>query len=450
MKGKVSNLLRKVKNFFIKIYKSFIKGIKLLFNKIVMFIKTTYNKIKSFIKKDNKTKYEKIILYLSYAVILLLIIFIILLCIFKVINKNNNDSYHIIKESFNKLLNYDDYKLNQTIDVYDYNDNFELINGSCSNVSMVKKNNNINIELTSKEDNDSYSLAHIFFNDDRIEFIFGDESYYVRYKNIFSVVSNYLPSLTELSNDLSKLSYKDYYNLINKDIKKYYKKAKKKNDESLLKSFINDSYTDDEETSTYINGTLYSLKRYYIKKNARDFIKLKIDMLTNSMIDRDVNRLLYDINQGLLDIADDNKDYEKIRMDKDEYNMFRYSYGNVIPPLYNEYISKLIKNNEVLYGLLSKDDEIEIALYLTKNNEVKQVYIFVPTLVNNKVKYIKSTIILDNINDVKSKEVIPSNKTRINSNDVTRSNLYIIVDKIKNKLDIIKDKYEIDLFKKDE
>lgn len=409
---------------------------KIFLKKILDSIKTFFINIYKYLMKDNKTLKDKIILT-SICVLLLIVLVVIIIT-----NTNSNDTYQVIKDSINNLSNENEYKKIDTIDIYDYNNANDLTNKLQLTSNTIKKNNNYNLELISNENNDTYSMSHIFISNERIEAILGDESYYVKYKDAFSVASNYLPSLKELASDLERLSYNKYLSDIERSISDILK-TKNNVIKNIIKTYLDNASIDDELTKTFINGKEYNLKRYFIKVNARTFIEDEINILKELKGNKEIKTKVRDLNTSLLDTMKQTKDYSKIRMNIDEFNNFRYTYSSELVDKYDLLLDTLISNKEVLYSLISKDDEIELAMYLTKNNEIKQIYINIPVLIENKIYYIKLTSIIDSEGSVKSKEVVPINNRRVDTNKSTRSELYLIVDKLKLKYNAIVEKYNL-------
>ncbi|MCQ2979248.1 MAG: hypothetical protein MJ245_05590, partial [Clostridia bacterium] len=127
----------------------------------------------------------------------------------------------------------------------------------------------------------------------------------------------------------------------------------------------------------------------------------------------------------------------KLRMTKDEFNKFKYSYSNELLTRFDEFIDMRIDSLGTLYTKVNNTSTVTLSIYISQDDELKQFFIYYPKLVDNTAVFVKSQLQFTKLNNVKSKEIVPSNDVRVNLATCDRSDLYLIVDKIKGSFDII-------------
>lgn len=312
------------------------------------------------------------------------------------------------------------------------NDRYSIIG------KLIKKDSNYNASLSISALNNTTELLHFFTNKERLELIFNDGTVYSRYKDIFNVAKTYVPALSELSDDLSQIDFDKYTLAIEKRLVSFSKSNYIEKYYNMIEEFaLNYIVRDDETTNIMLDGKEYNLDRYYITVNARDFIEFEVKLLKEIKNDKKIRQLVKNINIDLLNIFESSKDYEKIRMTKDEFNKFKYSYSNELLTRFDEFIDMRIDSLGTLYTKVNNTSTVTLSIYISQDDELKQFFIYYPKLVDNTAVFVKSQLQFTKLNNVKSKEIVPSNDVRVNLATCDRSDLYLIVDKIKGSFDII-------------
>lgn len=298
------------------------------------------------------------------------------------------------------------------------------------NSSFVKKDDNLRMDAFLNDGKEQINLGGLFFNPERVEVIFqDDQSVYTRYKDIFNVIKTYLPTLGELTDDLNKIGYQKYMVLIRKELSNFNKEY----DLSYYYKEIEKVFGDKITIETDVTIDEDKVDIYKLEMPARDMIELKIQLLNDIKNDSKIRTLMNRLNKGVIDYIEKSKDYESIRMTSDEFNSFKLKYSNELLSVYDEILDNEIKKYETIYSKVALDVIENYVVYVNDKNEIIKIETNSCYLVDNNVLTVNDVKIFSEYNKVKSKEVVPSCKTRLNLAQLDRSTLFETIEIVKNK-----------------
>lgn len=298
------------------------------------------------------------------------------------------------------------------------------------NSSFVKKDDNVRMDAFLNDGKEQINLGGLFFNPERVEVIFqDDQSVYTRYKDIFNVIKTYLPTLGELTDDLNKIGYQKYMVLIRKELSNFNKEY----DLSYYYKEIEKVFGDKITVETDVTIDEDKVDIYKLEMPARDMIELKIQLLNDIKNDSKIRTLMNRLNKGVIDYIEKSKDYESIRMTSDEFNSFKLKYSNELLSVYDEILDNEIKKYETIYSKVALDVIENYVVYVNDKNEIIKIETNSCYLVDNNVLTVNDVKIFSEYNKVKSKEVVPSCKTRLNLAQLDRSTLFETIEIVKNK-----------------
>lgn len=290
---------------------------------------------------------------------------------------------------------------------------------------IVKKDINMSL-LSKKIDEENYNTG-AYLNQERLElYLNEDKTTYLKFKDIFKTLETYNPKLSELSHDLSKISYSRYTNELKKDTMTFMKDFKL----TEYYKFLGDKLID----YLYIENNEETLDTTYkIIVPRREMIKIKIELLNKIKEDKKIRLLIEELDGDFFDNIYKSKDYEKIKMTKDEFNHMRLTYEGEALKIFDEKLEVLKSKYETLYSLSNIDDEDSYIIVVDKNKNIKNIITNSEILMNNELYEMTYNKEFKNINNVKSIDIVPNVKERINLVKITRSDLYELVENIKDK-----------------
>lgn len=290
---------------------------------------------------------------------------------------------------------------------------------------IVKKDINMSL-LSKKIDEENYNTG-AYLNQERLElYLNEDKTTYLKFKDIFKTLETYNPKLSELSHDLSKISYSRYTNELKKDTMTFMKDFKL----TEYYKFLGDKLID----YLYIENNEETLDTTYkIIVPRREMIKIKIELLNKIKEDKKIRLLIEELDGDFFDNIYKSKDYEKIKMTKDEFNHMRLTYEGEALKIFDEKLEVLKSKYETLYSLSNIDDEDSYIIVVDKNKNIKNIITNSEILMNNELYEMTYNKEFKNINNVKSIDIVPNVKERINLVKITRSDLYESVENIKDK-----------------
>lgn len=329
-------------------------------------------------------------------------------------------------EAFNKTFTSSSVKVDDEISLIEKNQKgvYSL------NSSFVKKDDNVRMDAFLNDGKEQINLGGLFFNPERVEVIFqDDQSVYTRYKDIFNVIKTYLPTLGELTDDLNKIGYQKYMVLIRKELSNFNKEY----DLSYYYKEIEKVFGDKITIETDVTIDEDKVDIYKLEMPARDMIELKIQLLNDIKNDSKIRTLMNRLNKGVIDYIEKSKDYESIRMTSDEFNSFKLKYSNELLSVYDEILDNEIKKYETIYSKVALDVIENYVVYVNDKNEIIKIETNSCYLVDNNVLTVNDVKIFSEYNKVKSKEVVPSCKTRLNLAQLDRSTLFETIEIVKNK-----------------
>lgn len=391
-------------------------------------------------KKREAKRRNNILIIVGLALILL-----IALVINISYNMKRSGNFGDIMKSVEKVFRSNSYIVSDEVTIFDGKDNLKIYT---FNTETVKKDNNIRLTGTFRDNNDNvYDFGGLFITDERAELITNEESYFVKYQDILKVVSEYLPSLKELCDDLSKISEVKYEGIIRKNVSDLIKNINLESCYNLTNEIITDNIKKDEEkTNIMIDGKLYELERYYIELSARDMIKNKINILMELKNNSDIRRCIKNINQDILYTIEKSKDYTYIRMTSEEFASYKLKYANILIDSYDELLTKKIEELEKLYSIISSSQNESYSIYVDQYGEVRQIITNSVTIVNDKVFITTDKKLFDKVGSVKSKDIVPKDKKRINLSSLDRSELFTTIEQIKYNYEDLKNLLDEEVF----
>lgn len=290
---------------------------------------------------------------------------------------------------------------------------------------ITKKDINMSL-LSKKIDEENYNTG-AYLNQERLElYLNEDKTTYLKFKDIFKILETYNPKLQELSRDLSKISYSRYTNELKKDTMTFLKDFKL----TEYYKFLGDKLID----YLYIENNEETLDTTYkIIVPRREMIKIKIELLNKIKEDKKIRSLIEELDEDFYDNIYKSKDYEKIKMTKDEFNRMRLTYEGEALKIFDEKLEVFKSKYETLYSLSNIDDEDSYIIVVDKNKNIKNVVINSEILMDKELYNMTYNKEFKNINNVKSIDIVPNVKERINLVKITRSDLYELVENIKDK-----------------